>query len=84
MAQAVRQATANAFIHGLSISCLAAGGVAAGGALLAALVLPTHPGKKQTHAKAKTLAPVATAATANLIDPGRRDGVAQTDGSFWS
>ncbi len=65
MAQAVREATANAFIHGLSIGCLVLGGVAAGGALLAALLLPAHPGKEQPHAKTKTLAPIATAATAS-------------------
>jgi hypothetical protein len=64
MAQAVHDATANAFIHGLSIGCLVAGGVAAGGALLAALLLPAHPGKEQAHANTKPLAPVATAATA--------------------
>jgi len=43
VAQAVRDATANAFIHGLSIGCLVAGGVAAGGADPAVLLLPAQP-----------------------------------------
>src|ERR687888_360739 len=42
-AQAVREATANAFLRGLSIACLVAGGVAVAGAILAALLLPAQP-----------------------------------------
>ncbi|HXL17346.1 MAG TPA: MFS transporter [Streptosporangiaceae bacterium] len=40
---AVRDASTAAFLHGLSIGCLVAGGVAAGGAILAALFLPAQP-----------------------------------------
>src|SRR5258706_775632 len=39
-----RDASSAAFLHGLSIGCLVAGGVAAGGAILAAPVLPAPPG----------------------------------------
>jgi hypothetical protein len=40
---AVRQAAANAFDHGLSIGCVVAGAVAVAGALLAAAFLPAQP-----------------------------------------
>lgn len=40
---AVRDASTAAFLHGLSVGCLVAGGVAAGGAILAALFLPAQP-----------------------------------------
>ena len=36
----VRDAATNAFLHGLTVGCLVAGGVAAGGAILAAVFLP--------------------------------------------
>ena len=39
----VRDAATNAFLHGLTVGCLVAGGVAAGGAILAALFLPAQP-----------------------------------------
>jgi putative copper export protein len=41
--QAIQHAATNAFLHGLSIGCLVAGGVAAAGAVLAALFLPAQP-----------------------------------------
>ncbi|HEY1324925.1 MAG TPA: hypothetical protein VGF32_32010, partial [Streptosporangiaceae bacterium] len=41
--QAVHDAATNAFLHGLSVGCLVAGGVAAAGAILAVLFLPAHP-----------------------------------------
>jgi len=40
---AVRDASTAAFLHGLSVGCLVAGGVAAGGAILAAFFLPAQP-----------------------------------------
>jgi EmrB/QacA subfamily drug resistance transporter len=40
---AVRDASTAGFLHGLSVGCLVAGGVAAGGAILAALFLPAQP-----------------------------------------
>jgi EmrB/QacA subfamily drug resistance transporter len=43
LAATVRHATAGAFIHGLSIGCLVAGGVAAVGAVIAAVLLPAQP-----------------------------------------
>jgi EmrB/QacA subfamily drug resistance transporter len=42
-AEAVRQAAANAFDHGLSIGCVVAGAVAIAGALIAAAFLPAQP-----------------------------------------
>jgi MFS transporter len=39
----VHDAATNAFLHGLSIGCLVAGGVAAAGAVLAVLFLPAQP-----------------------------------------
>jgi EmrB/QacA subfamily drug resistance transporter len=43
LGQAIHTAATNAFLHGLSIGCLVAGGVAAAGAILAVLFLPAHP-----------------------------------------
>jgi EmrB/QacA subfamily drug resistance transporter len=42
--QALQHAATNAFLHGLSIGCLVAGGVAAAGAILAVVFLPAQPG----------------------------------------
>jgi len=41
--QAVHDAATNAFLHGLSVGCLVAGGVAAAGAILAVVFLPAQP-----------------------------------------
>jgi EmrB/QacA subfamily drug resistance transporter len=41
--RAVHDAATNAFLHGLSVGCLVAGGVAAAGAVLAVRFLPAHP-----------------------------------------
>jgi hypothetical protein len=43
LAGAVRRAAGNAFIHGLSIGCLVAAGVAVVGAVMAAVLLPAQP-----------------------------------------
>jgi hypothetical protein len=43
LGQALRTAATNAFLHGLSIGCLVAGGVAAAEAVLAVMFLPAHP-----------------------------------------
>jgi EmrB/QacA subfamily drug resistance transporter len=40
---AIHTAASDAFIHGLSVGCLVAGGVAIGGAVLAVLFLPAQP-----------------------------------------
>src|SRR5262249_31938591 len=45
-AHALKDAATNAFLHGLSIGCLVAGGVAAAGAILAALFLPAQPARQ--------------------------------------
>lgn len=39
----VHHAATSAFLHGMDVGCLVAGGVAAAGAVLAALFLPAHP-----------------------------------------
>ena len=43
LGRAVHDAATNAFIHGLSVSALVAGGVAAAGAILAVVFLPAQP-----------------------------------------
>jgi EmrB/QacA subfamily drug resistance transporter len=43
LGQALQHASTNAFLRGLTIGCLIAGGVAAAGGLLAALFLPAQP-----------------------------------------
>jgi hypothetical protein len=43
LGQALQHTAANAFLRGLTISCLVAAGVAAAGALLAVLFLPAQP-----------------------------------------
>ena len=43
LGRAVHDAATNAFIHGLSVGCLVAGGVAAAGAILAVVFLPAQP-----------------------------------------
>jgi EmrB/QacA subfamily drug resistance transporter len=49
-ANALRDAATSSFLHGLSIGCLVAGGVAAVGAILAALFLPAQPPSQATEA----------------------------------
>jgi EmrB/QacA subfamily drug resistance transporter len=61
MAQAVYDATANAFIHGLSIGCLVAGAVAAAGAIIAGVFLPSHPRTEQAHVADETAGVLAAA-----------------------
>jgi EmrB/QacA subfamily drug resistance transporter len=45
LGQALQHASTNAFLRGLTVASLAAGGVAAAGALLAAIFLPAQPAK---------------------------------------
>jgi hypothetical protein len=47
----VQHAASTAFIHGLSVSCLVAGGVAAVGALMAAMLLPSQPPSPEPEAR---------------------------------
>jgi EmrB/QacA subfamily drug resistance transporter len=67
---AVRQAATQAFLHGLSVGCLVAGGVAAGGALLAALFLPAQP-PRPAPAQAGNEAADASAAQPDAAAPVR-------------
>jgi hypothetical protein len=46
LAHTLRLAATNAFLHGLSVGCLVAGGVAAAGAVLAVRFLPAQPGDR--------------------------------------
>jgi len=43
VAHTLRLAASNAFLHGLSVGCLVAGGVAAAGAVFAVMFLPAQP-----------------------------------------
>lgn len=45
-ARAVHRAAAQAFVHGLSLGCLVAAGVAIAGAAMAAVLLPAQPGRE--------------------------------------
>jgi EmrB/QacA subfamily drug resistance transporter len=51
-ARAVHGAAGRAFIHGLSIGCLVAAGVALAGAVMAAVLLPAQPGAQASEAGA--------------------------------
>src|SRR5689334_4186811 len=53
--RAVHDAATNAFLHGLSVGCLVAGGVAAAGAILAVLFLPAQPVSPPAATPAETL-----------------------------
>src|SRR5487761_1248643 len=52
--QALQHAATQAFLHGLSVGCLVAGGVAAAGAVLAVLFLPAQPGAPALEAAAES------------------------------
>ena len=52
--QAVHHAATTAFLRGLSVGCLVAGGVAAAGAILAVLFLPAQPGAPALEAAAES------------------------------
>jgi len=43
LAAGVQNAASTAFVHGLSVGCLVAGGVAAAGAVMAGVLLPAWP-----------------------------------------
>ena len=55
LGQVIHTAATNAFLHGLSIGCLVAGGVAAAGAILAVLFLPAHPASPAVVTPAESL-----------------------------
>jgi EmrB/QacA subfamily drug resistance transporter len=58
LAATVQHAASTAFIHGLSVSCLVAGGVAAVGALMAAVLLPSQPPAPEPQAHDQEARPV--------------------------
>jgi EmrB/QacA subfamily drug resistance transporter len=62
LGQAVKNAATNAFLHGLSIGCLVAGGVAAAGAVLAVLFLPAQPASPSVAVPSESSVPVETPA----------------------
>jgi hypothetical protein len=62
----IHTAATNAFLHGLSVGCLVAGGVAAAGAVLAALFLPAQPASP-----AVTPSPPSVPAASPAEDPVR-------------
>jgi hypothetical protein len=55
LGQAIHTAASNAFLHGLSIGCLVAGGVAAAGAILAVWFLPAQPASPSVATPAQSL-----------------------------
>jgi EmrB/QacA subfamily drug resistance transporter len=65
LGQALHQASTNAFLRGLTIGALVAGGVAAAGALVAALFLPAQPASASDDAVETTQEPVPTAVKGN-------------------
>ena len=66
LGQVIHTAATNAFLHGLSVGCLVAGGVAAAGAVLAALFLPAQPASP-----AVTPSPPSVPAASPAEDPVR-------------
>jgi hypothetical protein len=70
LGQALHHASTNAFLRGLTIGCLVAGGVAAMGAFLAALFLPAQPAA--TTQPAEPARPADTAARPDPLTPHPR------------
>ncbi len=64
LGQALQHAAANAFLRGLTVSCLVAGAVAAAGAILAVLFLPAQPAQAPRPAHRDALHVAATAGAA--------------------
>jgi predicted MFS family arabinose efflux permease len=62
LGQAIHTAATNAFLYGLSISCLVAGGVAAAGAVLAVMFLPAQPASPTVTMPSGSSAPARTPA----------------------
>ncbi|HEY1819174.1 MAG TPA: MFS transporter [Trebonia sp.] len=70
LGQALRLASTNAFLHGLTTGALVAGGVAAAGAVLAALFLPAQPRQAAEPGPARSVR-----GAAPLAGPARPDPV---------
>jgi hypothetical protein len=70
LGHALQQASSNAFLHGLAIGSLVAGGVAAVGAVLAVVFLPAQPAAVPDDAvEVPPAAPAARSATVRRIQP---------------
>jgi EmrB/QacA subfamily drug resistance transporter len=80
---ALQHAAANAFLRGLTIGVLVAGGVAAAGAILAVLFLPAQPASPAAGEAEPAEGAPETEAQAHLGAPGRQPAAA-TDGSSWA
>jgi len=77
LGQALHHASTNAFLRGLTIGALVAGGVAAVGALLAARFLPAQP--TQTAQPTELAQPASPAASAAAILAGAHETRAEAD-----
>ena len=75
LGQALRLAATNAFLHGLTVGALVAGGVAAAGAILAALFLPAQPAKPPQSARPAPSGPSARTVGTAPSAPARQDPV---------
>jgi EmrB/QacA subfamily drug resistance transporter len=73
LAAVVHHAAAGAFIHGLSVGCLVAGGVAAVGAVMAAVLLPAQPAPPKLEEATQT-GPVPEHAEVLLVPLDAREG----------
>jgi EmrB/QacA subfamily drug resistance transporter len=71
LGRAVHDAATNAFLHGLSVGCLVAGGVAAAGAVLAVFFLPSHPILPAQPASPAVTSPPSVATASPAEDPVR-------------
>jgi hypothetical protein len=71
LGQALHLAATDAFLRGLTIGALVAGGVAAAGAILAALFLPAQPGQAALPAPAAPGHPVPSADPGQPGQPGQ-------------
>jgi hypothetical protein len=67
LGQALRLAATNAFLRGLTVGALVAGGVAAAGAILTALFLPAQPASRTQPAGTGTSAGAASSATPDPV-----------------
>jgi EmrB/QacA subfamily drug resistance transporter len=68
-ALALHRAASSAFIHGLSVGCLVAGGVAAAGAIMAARLLPAQPPTTRTEPEPARRATAGGSRAAAELDP---------------
>jgi hypothetical protein len=81
LGQALHQASTNAFLRGLTIAVLVAGGIAAAGAILAVLFLPAQPGSPAAGAAEPDEGAPGTETQAHPAAPGRQPATA-TEGSL--